>query len=270
MDTQKILTADILDIIFDGRNKDYGAYDLRKNYNGRLKESMIIVGLTILLISILILSYKPEVKKERLITISDRILTDVKPAEKLPEKIKPTNPVSHSSSPSNTIPVIVKDTLDMKKTPTVTEILNSNGNGTNNNNPATGNDSTGIAKNPPFNTPAVTKADPAPESNKPVIPEVQAEFPGGAEAWRKYIIRAIQKNIDELTDAGEAGTCRVRFIVDKDGAVSDVEATTMKGTKLAEISVNVIRNGPHWIPARQSGLPVKAYRLQPVTFTIQE
>ncbi len=36
MEINKILTADILDIIFDGRNKQYGAYDLRKTYNKRL------------------------------------------------------------------------------------------------------------------------------------------------------------------------------------------------------------------------------------------
>ncbi len=36
MQTQHILSANILDILFDGRNKNYGAYDLRKNYNKRL------------------------------------------------------------------------------------------------------------------------------------------------------------------------------------------------------------------------------------------
>lgn len=41
MDVNKILNADILDIIFDGRNKDYGAYDLRKSYNRRLKIAVI-------------------------------------------------------------------------------------------------------------------------------------------------------------------------------------------------------------------------------------
>ena len=39
MEINKILTADILDIIFDGRNKDYGAYELRKTYNKRLRTS---------------------------------------------------------------------------------------------------------------------------------------------------------------------------------------------------------------------------------------
>ena len=40
METSKILTADSLDILFDGRNKEYGAYDLRKTYNDRIKISI--------------------------------------------------------------------------------------------------------------------------------------------------------------------------------------------------------------------------------------
>ncbi len=62
----------------------------------------------------------------------------------------------------------------------------------------------------------------------------------------------------------------MKFIVSKDGAVSNVEATTMKGTKLAEIAVNAIRKGPNWKPAQQNGRAVNAYREQPVTFTIQD
>ena len=44
MEINKILTADILDIIFDGRNKDYGAYELRKTYNKRIRTSLLVMG----------------------------------------------------------------------------------------------------------------------------------------------------------------------------------------------------------------------------------
>ena len=56
MEISKILTADILDIVFEGRNKEYGAYDLRKTYNKRVKRALIITASTaalILLISFL-------------------------------------------------------------------------------------------------------------------------------------------------------------------------------------------------------------------------
>ncbi|HLZ86252.1 MAG TPA: hypothetical protein VKQ52_03380, partial [Puia sp.] len=41
MDIQQIPQADLLDILFEGRNKDYGAYDLRKSYNSRLNRSIL-------------------------------------------------------------------------------------------------------------------------------------------------------------------------------------------------------------------------------------
>ncbi len=48
MDVNKILNADILDIIFEGKNKDYGAYELRKTYNKRFVTA--IVGTAILIV----------------------------------------------------------------------------------------------------------------------------------------------------------------------------------------------------------------------------
>ena len=90
-------------------------------------------------------------------------------------------------------------------------------------------------------------------------------FPGGPGAWTKYVQRAIEANQDEFTES-DYGTCIVKFIVDKTGKVSEVEATTMKGSKLAEVATNTIRKGPNWTPAQQNGRYVNAYRLQPVSF----
>ena len=96
--------------------------------------------------------------------------------------------------------------------------------------------------------------------------ENEASFPGGKTAWIKYITKAIMATQDSLTEA-DYGTCLVKFIVNTDGSASFVKATTMDGTKLAEISVKAIRNGPKWIPATQNGHTVASYRLQPVTLT---
>ncbi len=96
--------------------------------------------------------------------------------------------------------------------------------------------------------------------------ETEASFPGGQPAWIKYISRQIQASIDTFTNA-DYGTCVVRFIVNTDGSVSDVQATTMQGTMLARVSVDAIRKGPKWIPASQKGHTVASYRLQPVTLT---
>lgn len=94
--------------------------------------------------------------------------------------------------------------------------------------------------------------------------EKEASFPGGARGWQIFITRRIESKIDKFTDS-DYGTCVVRFIINTDGTVSDVEATTMKGSLLAEVAVNAVKSGPKWIPAVQYGKIVKAYRLQPVT-----
>jgi outer membrane biosynthesis protein TonB len=95
--------------------------------------------------------------------------------------------------------------------------------------------------------------------------EQEAEFPGGASEWSKYITMQINKDIDAIAKEGKYGTAIIRFIVDKNGKVSDVEATTMKGTLLAKIAIDAIRKGPKWIPGEQNGRVVNSYRLQPVT-----
>ena len=99
--------------------------------------------------------------------------------------------------------------------------------------------------------------------------EKEASFPGGIQKWAKYIQKSIADQIDQFGEK-DYGTCVLKFIVDKEGNVSDVTATTMKGTQLAKVAVDAIRKGPKWIPATQNDIPVNAYRLQPVTLTNPE
>jgi hypothetical protein len=119
----------------------------------------------------------------------------------------------------------------------------------------------------------ITKKNMSVSSAKDTMPdkvftkvEVEASFPGGLQAWTKYISEAIMDSIGRFTNR-DYGTCVIRFIVNVDGKVSDVIATTMKGTELAKVSINAIKHGPKWIPASQNGKPVAAYRLQPVTLS---
>ncbi len=96
--------------------------------------------------------------------------------------------------------------------------------------------------------------------------ETKAEFPGGPQEWTKYMIGKIQANIDSLSK-NDFGTCVVKFIVDKDGSLSHIEATTMQGTRLAQLAIDAIKTGPKWIPAKNNDQVVASYRLQPVTLT---
>ena len=96
--------------------------------------------------------------------------------------------------------------------------------------------------------------------------EVEASFPGGPAAWVKYISKYLQDNMPGFKKR-DFGTCMVRFMVDTHGRPSEVEATTMKKSKLAKRALEAIESGPKWIPAQQNGKPVNAYRIQPITVT---
>jgi protein TonB len=269
MEAKQILKSDLLDILFEGKNKDYGAYELRKTYNKRLTKALI--GTVVLILLVLIGSaIANKLKKDESlnpIKVSETTLQQIKPEEPPPPppppppKLPPPPPVATIQF---TPPKVVKDEEVIKPPPEIKEVEKAKVDVKT----VEGTKDLGIIA-PPTNevgtqvvaAPPEKKEDPDKIFTKV---EIDAQFPGGPAAWQRYVTRAIQAQLDEFTDA-DYGTCVVRFIVDKTGKVSDVQATTMKGTKLAEIAVNAIRNGPNWTPAQQNGRYVNAYRLQPVT-----
>lgn len=100
--------------------------------------------------------------------------------------------------------------------------------------------------------------------------EIEASFPGGDRAWVKYVTNAMNNaNLDRFRNADQ-GTCRIRFIVDKKGNISNVLAMNMKKTRLAKLAIEIIENGPRWNPAQQGGRFVNAYREQPITFNFEK
>jgi len=270
MEPNQILKSDILDILFEGKNKSYGAYDLRKTYNKRITKALI--GTILLIVIILIASAianslsKNNTKVEMKVT--DATLQQIKPDEPPPPppppppKLPPPPPVATIQF---TPPKVVKDQEVIKPPPEIKQIEEAKVDVKT----VEGTKDLGIVAPPTEEkgtnvvAPPVVKEDPDKIFTKV---EIEASFPGGPAAWQRYVTRAIQSQLDEFTDA-DYGTCIVKFIVDKTGKVSNVEATTMKGTKLAEIAVNAIRKGPNWTPAQQNGRYVNAYRLQPVTLT---
>ena len=84
MDTNKILSADFLDILFDDRNKDYGAYELRKTYQRRVTKSLLATGLFVLLaFSGVVLANKLSPKEKSELFIRAITLVDI------PDEIEP-------------------------------------------------------------------------------------------------------------------------------------------------------------------------------------
>jgi uncharacterized protein (TIGR02145 family) len=96
-----------------------------------------------------------------------------------------------------------------------------------------------------------------------------AEFPGGTIGWRRYIEHNLnaQVPIDNGAPKGNYDVI-VRFIVSKDGSVSEVKCEKDPGYGMCQEAIRVIKNGPKWMPAFQNGRNVNAYRSQSLTFYV--
>lgn len=269
MERNQILKSDILDIIFEGRNKEYGAYELRKTYNKRMAFALIgtVAIILILLIGKVIANKLNEAPDKMVVTTTDATLQKIKPDEPPPPppppppKLPPPPPVATIKF---TPPKVVKDEEVIKPPPEVKQIEEAKVDVKT----VEGTKDLGVVAPPSDIKGTQVVAPPAEKKEDPdrifTKVEIEAQFPGGLQAWSRYVSKAISAHLDEFSES-DYGTVVVRFIVDKTGKVSDVQATNMKGTKLAEIAVNAIRNGPNWTPAQQNGRMVNAYRLQPVT-----
>ena len=272
MEVNKILSADFLDILFDGRNKEYGAYELRRNYQRRLTTALLVTaGAALLIFLSVIISRGVSSSDKNKVKVQDVTLADIKQEE--PQKIEPPPPPPPKQEPPKieitkfTPPKIVEDEkFDEKQEVKEVEEITNVGKI----------DQEGIKDPEIVNPPKVeeeTKVVEAPKEDPNQVftkVEVEAQFPGGEGKWNQYVQREVEKNIDDLVDDGQAGTCEVQFIVDKEGNVSNVEALSMKGSKLAEVAVNAIKRGPKWIPAIQNGRQVKAWRRQKITFRLPD
>jgi periplasmic protein TonB len=269
MEANKILSADILDLIFEDRNKEYGAYDLRKTYNRRITRALIItasVALLALVGSILASNLNGPGKKVKLQEIN---LADVKQEEKKdepppppPPKVEPPKVEMKQFTP----PVIKKDEEVEKPPPPQEELKEAkidvvNQEGIKDENIAT---PTNIDEGKQV---VEEKKDDDDQIFSKV--EVEAAFPGGDSKWKQYLERNLNGNVASDGGAPEGNyTIIVQFVVDKEGNISDVRALTSHGFGMEEEAMRVIKKGPKWTPAIQNGRQVKAYRKQPITFVV--
>jgi periplasmic protein TonB len=278
MDANKILNADILDIIFEGRNKEYGAYELRKTYNRRIYTAIgIMVAICLLAFLSSILGNDND-KKQNKIIVQDVQLEDIKKEqEKKPEPPPPPPPPKQEPPKVEitkfTPPKIVKDE-EVKEPPPVVEKLEETKIGTIN---QEGKKDEGFVA-PPVEekgTGVVEAPKKVEEDYDKVFTKVEkeAKFPGGPEAWRRYLERNLNANAAQ-EDGAPAGsyTVKVQFIVDKEGNISNVQAIESPKAcpSCAAEAVKIIKKGPKWDPAVQNGRNVIYQAIQFVTFQVQE
>jgi protein TonB len=273
MEVNKILNADVLDIIFEGRNKEYGAYDLRKTYNKRLVKAIIGMAAIIVLLFIgYFLSNLQGGSSKKAQVVDDVQLEDVKEQKKdeppppPPPKVEPPKVEMAKFTPPKIVPD--KEVKPEEKPPEQEKLddtkigtVNQEGVKDDGITPPVSDAGKGVVEAP--------KKDDEDYDKTFTKVEIESEFPGGAGAWLRYLNKNLRYPDDAVNNEIQ-GTVIVQFIVDKEGNVSDVQAISGPDQGgLREEAVRVIKKSGKWTPAVQNGRQVKSYKKQPIVFKLE-
>lgn len=271
METQSILQSDFLDILFDGKNKNYGAYDLRKTYDQRIKIALITTCTITAIVIALVISEKSFGKVAEVQQVLDFELSSIKEETKKVEPPPPKKIEQPIKTISVTPPLIVKDNeidpLDEVKP--IEEIEDTRIGNFN----QEGEKSTDIVEAPVEKSGTGVSAIHVDDDDETVFRTVQipAEFPGGLNGWMKYLQRNLNSSLP-VENGAPAGkyTVVVSFIVSKDGTISEVVAENDPGYGTKAEALRVITKGPNWKPAVQNGRNVIYRHKQSITFQVAE
>ena len=99
------------------------------------------------------------------------------------------------------------------------------------------------------------------------VVEVMPQYPGGQIAMLKYLMENI-KYPEQAMKEGIQGRVTVRFIVEKDGSISDVRPILSVHPLLNKEAVRVVESMPKWTPGKQNGKPVRVRFNLPVMFKL--
>ena len=275
MEANKILNADLLDIVFEGRNKTYGAYELRKSYASRLKKALAatFIALAVILVGSVLANKVGSSGKED-IDVLDTQMAEIKKDEPVVIPPPPPPPVKPPPPPEInqvkfTPPKVVPDE-EVKPEEKIEEIEDDAAISTKT---VETDNKVQIVQAPVEDKGTVVAEVPVEDDEGKVFNkvEIEAAYPGGTAAWTKYLRNNLDANTPVDNGASEGTyTVIVRFIVSKDGSISDVVAETKHGFGMEAEAMKIIKKGPKWTPAQQNGRMVNAYRRQPITFVVQE
>jgi protein TonB len=272
MDKNQILQSEWLDILFDGKNKSYGAYELRKTYNDRLKKAMVIsFSIAALFVTVILMANENSIAPSSL-SVVDISLEKFKEEIQKVEIVKPIKkePIKLETV-SVTPPKIVKDNevTPEDEVKAIDEMENVQINNFN----QEGEKSNEIM-NPPVEQSIAGVSSLAKEDDAEkvfYVVQIPAEFPGGVLGWRKYLERNLKSDLP-IENGAPTGryTVVVSFLVDKSGVISDVVAENDPGYGTKAEAIRVIAKGPNWKPAVQNGNKVVYRHKQSITFLVSE
>jgi protein TonB len=241
------------EIIFENRNKEYGAYDLRKHYNST--ECYSILG-GIAIFTSLVIGLAFAVENDGSANIDQRmVVVKIDPINPRLLKVEePEMPVMKPVMNAMLAPEVITDTSRDATTMISTEVLirtvqNRNVGDTN------------IVITDPT---AIAPLDPEPAISVEEMPT----FPGGNEALLKLISETI-KYPAEAANNGIQGRVTLRFVVSADGSVKNVEVIRGVHPSIDQEAVRIVSTLPKWKPGKQNGQPVPVWFFVPVTFRLK-
>jgi periplasmic protein TonB len=245
------------DIVFEGRNQEYGAYELRKKYRRFLTIAFLIafLGISAAMVSPVIAAYQNKHKLAR--KLEKNVVMEM---EKLDENLAPPPPPPPppEAEPQAKFeaPVVVDSVKDDVKIATIDEVKEV------------------VAEAPPeeIKIEDTQQTEEVQEEYEPpfIIVEENATFKGGdVNTFRTWV----QSNIvypPVAAEAGISGKVFVQFCVNSRGQVCDIKVLRGVHPELDKEVVRCITNSPGWTPAKQGGKAVKQQFVMPIIFQLQE
>ena len=265
-----------VDLVFEGKNQAYGAYQLRKNTGIRNLKALAVMFAAFIIIAAVVYA---KVSIENYIASQNAAIeTDVE-LQSLAEKKevkqeKPDDPQIEKievervkSSVAFTVPEIkkdneVKEDQEMKSQDDLAETNTAIGAFT-----VEGNDETAEVKHVEEK---IAEPEPVKEEETKVfdVVEQMPSFPGGQSALLQYLSSNIKYPV-VAEENGVQGRVIVTFVVEKDGSITDVRVVKSVDPSLDKEAQRVVKSMPKWIPGKQNGSAVRVKYTVPVTFRLQ-
>lgn len=259
-----LLKQQWLDIVFEGRNKRYGAYDLRKS-STKISTRALVYGaiLFAFLVSIpMLASLIPDMSSNDA-SLDQKIVT-----VKLPPKDKPKENLPPPPPPPPKVdqvkfvkPVVAKADEITEEPPKIAEIKDKKlGAET-----IKGDPDAELTVEPVGNGPKDVVEEDNSVYNTAGI-EVKPDFPGGMDKFYKYV----GKNYQTPEEEGLKGKVFVSFVVEKDGSLTDIKVIRDIGYGTGKEAVRVLKACPKWTPGEQNGKKVRVLYSLPINIQSAE
>lgn len=255
IDKQFIPTFD--DIVFENRNQEYGAYQIRKKYN-RVVLISTLIGVFILCLIVIVpyirasnqAKQKARDAREVIAEMANNLQQDVPP----PPPPPPPPPASQQAVVKYVAPVVV----DSIKVEDQSKLMISD-------------EQVTATVNKEVVEVVEQKQEEVQEKEEQqvfVVVEEMPEFPGGELALRTFIGKAIVYPT-VAQENGIQGKVFVTFVVNKDGSVSNAKIARGVDASLDAEALRVVSTLPRWKPGKQRGVPVRVSYTVPISFKLQ-